>query len=220
MYELISQKDADRIKEILESMWLYKDIEIEVGDFKLSASSVSETNDTEHHNPYEMKEFYLLGKENDLGVLEYKNKRYDAFVNVGEWGYESRLKHAHITLGSSKFHDFCFQIELSQAVKDEKYIYIIKNVTNMGGPGAICRLYRGLKSNRIEKLKRQEVFIERFGKEIIRYANKDWIVLYKIKIEDLYDESMEEEIFYNLVYNMFFAMLLVEDISKKSPSAY
>lgn len=216
MYELINQKDADRIKEILLSTWLYKEIELEAGDFRLYASSVSETNETEHHNPFDMQEFYLLGKENEFGVLEYKEKKYDAFVNVGQWGYETRLKDTHITLGSSKFHDFCFQIELSQALKDENYIYIIKNVTNMAGPGAICRLYRGLKSNRTEKLKRQDLFVEKFGKEVLMYKNKDWIVISKIRLEDMYDEVKADQIFYDLVDNIFFAMLLIENISKRS----
>lgn len=214
LYELITQQEADRIKEVLETTWLYKDIQLEVGEFKIMASGVSETNDTQHHDPYEMKEFYLMGRDNEFGVLEYKDKKFNAFVNIGEWGYDSRLKNTHITLGSSKFHDFCFQLELSQAIKDEKNIYIIKNVTNMGGPGAICRLYRRLKNNREEKLKRQEVFIEKFGQDILKYIDKDWVVIYKIKIEDVYDSSKADEIFYNLVHNMFLALLLVEYISK------
>lgn len=215
MYELINQDEADRIKEILESTWLYKDIEIEVDKFRLRASSVSETNDTEHHNPYRMKEFYLLDNEDDFGVIEYKNRKYDAFVNVGQWGYDTRLKDTHITLGSSKFHDFCFQIELSQAISDNEHIYIIKNVSNMAGAGAICRLYRGLKNNKEEKLKRQELFIERYGNEVIRYKNKDWIVISKVNKQELYDDAKAEEIFYNLIYNMFLAMLLVESIGEQ-----
>lgn len=213
MYKLINQDVADKIKEILESTWLYKDIEIEVGNFILKASGVSEINDTEHHALFRMKEFYLLDDQNEFGVLECKNKKYEVFINIGQWGYETRLKDTHITLGSNKFHDFCFQIELSQAIIDERYIYIVKNVSNMTGTGAICRLYRALKNNRDEKLKRQQLFVEYYGNEIIKYQNKNWIVISKISVEDLYDDSKVDEIFYNLVYNMFFAMLLVESIS-------
>jgi hypothetical protein len=215
MYELINQDEADRIKEILEITGLYKDIKIEVDKYKVNAFSVSESNTTEHHQPFNMKEFYLLDNENALGVLEYKNKKYDAFVNVGQWGYETRLKDTHITLGSSKFHDFCLQIELSQAVSDDKYIYVVKNVSNMAGPGAICRLYRGLKNDRDEKLKRQQLFTEKYGNEVIRYKNKDWIVISKIYKEDLHDDTKAEQIFYDLIYNMFFAMLLVENIGEQ-----
>lgn len=214
MYELICQRDADRIKSILESTFLYKNIKMKVGKFELNASSVSETNDTQNHHPFQMKEFYLLDNDNEdeFGVLEYKNKKYNVFVNIGEWGSKTRLKNTHITLGSNKFHNFCFQMELSQAVCDERYIYIIKNISNMAGPGAICRLYRGLKNDKTKKLKRQELFIEKYGNEVIRYKNKNWMVISKISLDDLDDDSKSNEIFYNLVYNMFFAMLLVENI--------
>lgn len=195
---------------------MYKEINIEVDNFKINAFAVSESNDTEHHQPYNMVEFYLLDDENRFGVLEYKNKKYDAFVNIGQWGYETRLKDTHITLGASKLHDFCLQIELSQAVSDDKYVYIIKNISNMAGAGAICRLYRGLKNNKEEKLKWQQLFIELYGNDIIKYKNKDWIVISKIKKDNLYNNDKTDEIFYDLIYNMFFAMLLVENISKKS----
>ncbi len=215
LYELINQNEADRIKEILETSWLYKEIKIEIDKFNLEVFSVSETNYTEHHEPYDMKEFYLLNEESEFQVLKYKNRGYNAFINIGEWGYKTRLEKTHITLGSSKFHDFCFQIELSQAVKDDENIYIIKNVSNMGGEGAICRLYRGLKKDKEEKLKRQELFIQRYEKEVIRYRDKNWVVISKIKISQLYEKDKKEKIFYNLLHNMFFAMLLVENISEK-----
>lgn len=212
MYELINQDEADRIKEILESECLCKPIEIEVDEYKLNVDNVSETIETTHHQPYEMKEFYLLNNDFNDGVLKYKHRLYEAFVNVGEWGYETRLKNTHITLGSDRFHDFCFQLELSQAIKDENYIYIAKNITSMAGPGAICRLYRGLKSDKAKKLMRQQQFIERYGNELIRYKNKDWIVISKIGVNDLHDDVKAPEIFYNLIKNMFFAMISVESI--------
>ncbi len=143
LYELITQKEANRIVHILKTARLYKDIETEVGEFVLKVFNISKNSDSEHY--YDMKEFYLLDAEDELGVLNYKNKKYDIYVNVGDWGYKTRLNNVHISLGSSKFHEYCFQIELSQAVKDEENIYIIKNISNMGGLGAICRLYRGLK---------------------------------------------------------------------------
>lgn len=214
-YKLIAQDTADKIKEILENTGLFKLINMVVDEFKLEVNNVSENSETEHHKPFEMKEFYLLDDENSYGVLRHKNRLYEIFINIGEWGYKSRLKNTHITLGSSKFHDYCFQIELSQAISDEKYIYIIKNVSNMAGEGALCRLYRGLKGNRDEKLKRQELFIEKYNSEIISYKNKDWVVISKIKIEDLYNDDEAENIFYNLIYNILFAMLLVENIGEK-----
>lgn len=82
----------------------------------------------------------------------------------------------------------------------------------MAGAGAICRLYRGLKNNKEEKLKRQQLFIELYGNDIIKYKNKDWIAIYKIKKDNLYNNDKTDEIFYDLIYNMFFVMLLLENI--------
>lgn len=98
-----------------------------------------------------MNEFYLKDNYNRYDVLEYKNKLYEIFINFGEWGYKTRLKNTHITVGSSKFHEYSFQLELSQAVRDDKYVYIIKNISNLAGNGALVRLYRGLGKDRVKK---------------------------------------------------------------------
>lgn len=84
----------------------------------------------------------------------------------------------------------------------------------MAGEGALCRLYRGLKDDRDEKLKRQELFIKKYNGEIISYKNKGWVVISKIRIKDLYNDDKAENIFYNLIYNILFAMLLVESIGE------
>ena len=73
-----------------------------------------------------MNEFYLMDNHNKYNVLEYKNKLYEVFVNFGEWAYKTRLNNTHITAGSSKFHDYSFQLELSQAIKDKENLYIVK----------------------------------------------------------------------------------------------
>jgi hypothetical protein len=52
MYNYITQAEADRIREILLYTYLYKEITLEVGDFRLNAYDVSETHETEHvHSP-------------------------------------------------------------------------------------------------------------------------------------------------------------------------
>lgn len=220
MYELISQLEADRIKEILCTIALIEPIEIEEGDFKLRAFSVSSANPSENHSNYDMQEVYLLNKDDCKDVLQYKNKFYEIFMNIGEWGYNenSRLDKTHITLGYS-LHTFCLQLELSQAFKDNEYIYVVKSVSNLGGPGAMTRLYSGLNGKQTldkkdKKLKRLELFIQGFGGEVLNFYGKDWVCISKIKIQDLYNDDKAEEIFYDLVYSMFFAMLLVERIGK------
>lgn len=85
MYELITQKEADRIKYILESTRLIKPINIEVleGKYKIKSFNITESYDSERYG-YNMKEFYLMDNKNGYDVLEYKNKLYEIFINLGE----------------------------------------------------------------------------------------------------------------------------------------
>lgn len=215
MYELITQSEADRIIQILNETRLKEDINIEVlnGKYKINAFNITESFKTERYE-YDMDEFYLMDKTNKYDVLEYKNKLYEVFVNLGEWAYKTELKNSHITVGSSKFHDYSFQLELSQAIKDKENIYIVKNITNLSGKGALVRLYRGLGKDRAKKEKRRERFVEEFNSEILKYEGKEWIVISKILLDDLFDDNKNEEIFYNLLNSILKAMLLVEGIGE------
>lgn len=213
MYELITQNEANRIKQILNETGLKEDINIEVlnGKYKINAFNITESFKTERYE-YDMDEFYLMDKTNKYDVLEYKNKLYEVFVNLGEWAYKTELKNSHITVGSSKFHDYSFQLELSQAIKDKENLYIVKNITNLAGNGALVRLYRGLGKDRAEKENRRQRFIEEFNSRILKYEGKEWIVISKILLDDLFDDNKNEEIFYNLLNSILKAMLLVEGI--------
>ena len=215
MYELITQNEANRIKQILNETGLKEDINIEVlnGKYKINAFNITESFKTERYE-YDMDEFYLMDKTNKYDVLEYKNKLYEVFVNLGEWAYKTELKNSHITVGSSKFHDYSFQLELSQAIKDKENLYIVKNITNLAGNGALVRLYRGLGKDRAKKEKRRERFVEEFNSRILKYEGKEWIVISKILLDDLFDDNKNEEIFYNLLNSILKAMLLVEGIGE------
>lgn len=213
MYELITQNEANRIKQILNETGLKEDINIEVlnGKYKINAFNITESFKTERYE-YDMDEFYLMDKTNKYDVLEYKNKLYEVFINLGEWAYKTELKNSHITVGSSKFHDYSFQLELSQAIKDKENIYIVKNITNLSGKGALVRLYRGLGKDRAKKEKRRERFVEEFNSEILKYEGKEWIVISKISLKDLFDDNKGKDIFYDLLISILKAMLLVEGI--------
>lgn len=213
MYELITQNEANRIKQILNETGLKEDINIEVlnGKYKINAFNITESFKTERYE-YDMDEFYLMDKTNKYDVLEYKNKLYEVFINLGEWAYKTELKNSHITVGSSKFHDYSFQLELSQAIKDKENIYIVKNITNLSGKGALVRLYRGLGKDRAKKEKRRERFVEKFNSEILKYEGKEWIVISKISLKKLFDDNNGKDIFYDLLISILKAMLLVEGI--------
>ena len=83
MYELITQNEADRIKDILNGTGLKEDINIEVleGRYKINAFDVTEAYKSERYG-YDMNEFYLMDNDNKYDVLEYKNKLYEVFVNL------------------------------------------------------------------------------------------------------------------------------------------
>ncbi|NME83771.1 hypothetical protein [Clostridium sp. SM-530-WT-3G] len=215
MYEMITQGEADRIKYILNEAGLKDKINIEVlnGKYKINAPNIGESQKSEHY--YGMDEFYLMDSNNGYNVLEYKNKLYEVFICIGEWAYETELKNAHITAGSSKFHDYSFQLELSQAFKDKENLYIVKNITNLAGKGALVRLYRGLGKDKAKKENRRERFIQEFNSEILPYKGKEWIVISKISLNDLFDDNKSEDILYNLLNSIFKAMLLVEGIGEE-----
>lgn len=117
-------------------------------------------------------------------------------------------------MGSPKFHAYSFQLELSQGIMDERNIYIVKNISNFAGNGALVRLYKGLGKDKAKKENRKEKFIEEFNSEIIKYEGKKWIVISKIALEDLFDDNKSENIFYNLINSILKAMLLVEGIGE------
>ena len=213
MYELITQNEANRIKQILNETGLKEDINIEVlnGKYKINAFNITESYKSEHYG-YNMNEFYLMDNHNKYNVLEYKNKLYEVFVNFRKWGYKTRLNNTHITVGSSKSNDYSFQLELSQAIKDKENLYIVKNISNLAGNGALVRLYRGLGKDRAKKEKRRERFVEEFNSEILKYEGKEWIVISKISLKDLFDDNKGKDIFYDLLISILKAMLLVEGI--------
>ena len=213
MYELITQNEANRIKQILNETGLKEDINIEVlnGKYKINAFNITESYKSEHYG-YNMNEFYLMDNHNKYNVLEYKNKLYEVFVNFGKWGYKTRLNNTHITVGSSKSNDYSFQLELSQAIKYKENLYIVKNISNLAGNGALVRLYRGLGKDRAKKEKRRERFVEEFNSEILKYEGKEWIVISKISLKDLFDDNKGKDIFYDLLISILKAMLLVEGI--------
>ena len=59
--------------------------------------------------------------------------------------------------------------------------------------------------------------MQEFGNETITVNEKEWVVISKIKKDELYkdDEDVTTKIFYDLMYNTLRAMLIVESISGK-----
>lgn len=215
-FNKITYNEAERIKEILLNTGLKYPINFDIKELniKVDINHVSEKVTTEHHQPYNMSEVYFMDSENSCLPLKSKKKSYEIYYNIGQWGHETRIPNSHIVLGTEKFHSYCFQLDLSDAIKDDRYIYLIKNVSNMAGRGALCRLYSNLGQDREKKLLRRHLFIEELGTETLKLNDKEWIVISKIPLSSLYDSKFMEDIFFQLVNNLLNAMFLVEKIVK------
>lgn len=137
-------------------------------------------------------------------------------MNIGEWGYEYRIPNMHIVLGSSynfgSSKDYFSQIEISQALEDREYIYIVKNISKLSGEGAITRINSGLKTDKYKKKERRIRLVNRLNSKSIYYDNQDWMVLSKIDKSDLIKEERHNNIFYNLTKDIINYSFTIEDI--------
>lgn len=211
-YSLIEKKEVLRLKEILLKSGMIEPVTYrsEVLGVKLALDGVSSTNKSEHFKG--MKQVYFMNND-DSKVLKIEEKEQELHYNIGNWKTKSRVPGVHFCLGCKKFGDYFFQLDLSQSLADEEYIYVVKNISRLGGQGSITRLYRGLKSDKIKKNERKKILINKFNGEIIEYNKNQWMCLSKIKINDLYDEDKDEKIFKEYVANVIKFSFMVEDIS-------
>lgn len=209
---LIYKKNARKLKNILLKDTINEEIELTFNKLnayiKIDALAETEVNGA-------MKDIYLLNdqiEENKL-CFSINDKKYNLFLSIGDWGYDYRINDVHIVLGTNyKFGKFFSQLELSQAVEDEKYIYIIKNLTKLAGEGAISRLNKGLGSNKEVKRKRRNELVERLKFDIINFDNNDWICISKIDKEKLENEENNSDILYGFLNNFIKYSFTIEEI--------
>ena len=185
MFRLVNKQDVECLLTIFLSTRLSSDIEIKKDNINLIVTDVSE-NTTE--NEWGKDEFYLLNN-NDDKPLRIKDKYYDLSFKVGWWRDTYRIINAHVTLGSncSRLGLFLCQLELSQALQDSNYIYLVKNLFKLAGDGSIARLNRGLK------------------------YREEWFVVSKISKQDLEEEN-DENILYEFLKDFLNYSLTIEQI--------
>lgn len=214
-YKSITVNNCNIIRRILKNTILNNKIEISIDNLELNLMVDSVSITMEDEDFIDMEKIYFMFKESTF-VLEIKNRQYEMFFNLGEWGSkERRIPKSHLVLGTNplKFgSDYFCQIELSQAVEDMDYIYIIKNITKLAGEGAISRLNNGLGKDRGKKHQRRTELVNRLDAELISHDDNDWICIYKIDKNKLNDEHYHEEIFYEFIYSYLLYGLTVESI--------
>lgn len=225
MRDLITNENAKIIKNILISNNLEnKIIELKYKYINAVVKITSKTNvkNTSNLKPRNMKEFYFTNNnDNSLDFnkfcLNINNKKHTLFINIGEWPpYKYEIENMHLVLGSSysfgSLKEFFSQIELSQALEDEQYLYIVKNISELAGEGAIARINSGLKSDRDKKFQRREKLVNRLNSKTIPFDNKEWLIISKIDKKDLMESSKYDDIYYNLVKDIVNYSLTIEDI--------
>ena len=112
--------------------------------------------------------------------------------------------------GSSK--EYFSQIEISQSLEDENYIYIVKNITDLAGKGCISRINTGLKNDKDKKYERRTRLVNRLNSEVLVHNTKDWMVISKINKEDLKNNNKFNSICYELIRDIINYSFTIEDI--------
>lgn len=208
----IYKKNARKLKNILLKDTINEEIELTFNklnaNIKIDALAETEVNGN-------MNDIYLLNDQIDENKLCFSinDKKYNLLLSIGDWGYDYRINDVHIVLGTNyKFGKFFSQLELSQALEDDKYIYIIKNLTKLAGEGAISRLNKGLGSDKKAKRKRRAELVEKLNFDVINYDNNDWICIAKIDKEELGGEENNSNILYNFLNNFVKYSFTIEEI--------
>lgn len=209
---LIYKKNARKLKKMLLKDTINEEIELNLNKLnahiKIDSLAETEVNGT-------MNDIYLLNDQIDENKLcvTINDRKYNLFLSIGDWGYDYRINDVHIVLGTNyTFGKFFSQLELSQALEDDKYIYIIKNLTKLAGEGAISRLNKGLGSDKEAKRKRRAKLVEKLNFDVINYDNNDWICIAKIDKEELENEENNSNILYDFLNNFIKYSFTIEEI--------
>ncbi len=222
--ERITIQNAEKIKNILLNSYLdNKSISLEYKNIKtiINIDGITESKKSELFDDRDMQMFSFLHgeKEGNILCMEVNNKKHQLYMNIGEWGASGRYKYdihdMHIVLGttSSKFgeKELFSQIEISQALEDKDYVYLVKNISDLAGKGAIARLNSGLKDKKL-KYERRNTLVSRLNTTTKPYEDKEWMIVSKISKEDLDNEQKHNDIFYNMIRDMLNYSFTVEDI--------
>ena len=211
-YNEISIENADIIKKIIETTQIEEFIHLEFPNINayIHIEDISE-------NFYYEEGIYTFG----LMYRNYNEKSlsldcidYPMMLGVSNWGDEDRIKNGKIYIESPAFGGYFAQLALSQAIEDENYIYIIKNISKLGGKGSIFRLNKNAEDV-TNKYLRREILVEKLNNGVINYKNNDWVVVDKILKSDLEDEENYPEIFYNFLEKFLKYAFYIEEIIKE-----
>lgn len=222
--ELITYDNAHKIKAILLNNYFEdKSINLEFKHIntKVIIDSLTESEKSRVFTDRDMDMRCFLNSEDEddeYTCVNINNKKELLYLNIGQWGdYKYDIENMHLVLGTStnKFgsaREYFSQIELSQSLEDEEYIYIVKNITYLAGRGAISRINTGLKNDKDKKHERRTRLVERLNSKVISYLDKDWMVISKVDKSSLTDKENFNEVFYRLINDIINYSFTIEDI--------
>lgn len=197
-FEDVSEESVKEIRRVLKQQNLNKKISIEYDDIdlKINFNSASKY--------YPSQKIRRFDMDDDIHAIRYEGKQVVLYMHIGGWSTNPRIKNSHISIytNSRKIGgDRFFQIELSDCIEDDNYIYILKKISKNTGSGAISRLNNssyptkeGEKRDKDLRERRNEL-VRRTYSDVINYNNNDWICIYKFDKEKLFDSSYHEELF-------------------------
>ena len=215
MLEYISHDSLAKVKEILRKANLNREIAINIPSLELQFKSdmISETMD-DVESGYKMDRMYLMYQES-TSSLKIKSKKYEVFIRLGEWAYETNIPNSHLVLGTNPRRfgtDYFCQIELSQSIEDNEYIYIIKKISKLAGKGAIERLNRGLGSDTVKKRQRRVTLVDKLKADVIAFNEDEWLCVSKIDKVKIENEDSHAEILSDFLEDLLIYAFTIESI--------
>lgn len=212
VYNEISIKNAEKIKKVIETTQLEEFIDLEFPAIN-AYIHIEYVSDNFYYGEG-VYTFDLMYRNYNQNSLSLGGNDYGITLGVSDWGNNDRIKNGKIYLGSTPFGEYFAQLALSQAIEDKEYIYIIKNISKLGGKGSIFRLNKNAEDV-TDKYLRREILVEKLNNGVINYKNNDWVVVDKILKSDLKDEENYPNIFYNFLENFLRYAFYIEEIIKQ-----
>ena len=222
--DLITYDNAQKVKDILLKGNLdNKSINLEFKNInaKVNINELTEVEKSQIFIDENVDMFWFinsLNEEDTYLCVDINGHKEELYMNIGNWGdYKYNIKNMHIALGTTtnKFgsgKEYFSQIEISQALEDENYIYIVKNITDLAGKGCISRINTGLKNDKGKKYERRTRLVNRLNSEVLVHNTKDCMVISKINKQDLQNNDKFNSICYKLIRDIINYSFTIEDI--------
>jgi hypothetical protein len=214
LYKSITEENLENLKNIIKDYQIQEEIYISIPELKLLINFDSLSENYPYTEYGKMEKISFL-REDNVNVLAINNRSYELFISIGEWGYNTRFSDSHICLGTNplKFgSSFFSQIELSQALEDNNYIYITKNISKLAGNGTISRLNNGLGKDKIQKFKRRDLLVKEINAEVLEHENSDWICISKIDKKEMLNEKNGQSILHRFLKEFITYAFSIEKI--------